>query len=95
MPDDVPQSVRVRTGGENEWRYRSIERAARLYDKNRSDSVAYACEDVVGLVDALEEVLGREDLTARQRREIAETVDRATSGVSVEVDVLDVHVGAE
>lgn len=92
MNDDIPQSVRIRCDGKNATRYRSIERATRLYGINKSDAVAYACEDVVGLADALENVLGRDDLTREQVREIAETVDSATVGLEVDVDDLEVDI---
>jgi hypothetical protein len=89
--DDVPSSVRVRTGGENAWRYYSIEEAAEWYGCNRSDAIAYAADDVVGLSGALEEVLERDDLTREQRREIADTFDSRTRGLEVElVDEVDV-----
>lgn len=82
---DVPGSVRVRTDEGNEWRFRSIERAADYYDCNRSDAVAYACEDVTQLVSAALEVLRRDDLTQEQRQEIAESF--SARGISFDVDV--------
>ena len=81
---DIPSSVRVRTGDENEWRYSAIERASEMYEKNRSDSIGHACFDVVQFVDAIEEVLERDDLTKEQRREIAETC--SCTGVEFEVE---------
>lgn len=74
MASDTPGSVRIRTGEGNEYRFDAIERAADYYDCNRSDAVAFACEDVVDLVDAVRRVLDRDDLTLEQRREIAETL---------------------
>lgn len=70
--NSVPGSVRIRTGKGNEWRFDAIKRAADYYDCNRSDAVAYASEDLVELVEAARQVLEREDLTLKQRREIAE-----------------------
>lgn len=81
---DTPSSVRIRTDDGNEWRFDSIEAAANYYDCNRSDAVAYACEDVVELVSAAREILQRDDLTVEQRREIAETL--STRAVSFKVD---------
>lgn len=81
---DEPGSVRVRTGEGNEWRFHSIERASEFFDVNRSDAVAYACDATVELVDGVQEVLKREDLTHEQRREIAETL--STAPVSFAVD---------
>ena len=81
---EIPGSVRVRTDDGNEWRYDSIERASDFYGVNRSDSVAYACEDVVQLVEAIEKVLKRSDLTLQQKSEIAETL--SARGVSFEIE---------
>ena len=92
MAQSVPGSVRIRTGDGNAWRYDAIEDASEFYDCNRSDAVGYACADVVQLVDALQGVLEREDLTRQQRREIAETL--SSRGVSFEVN-LDVEVSAD
>lgn len=86
--NSTPGSVRVRTDEGNEWRYDAIERASDLYDSNRSDSVAYACEDVVQLIEAVEVLLERDDLTLEQREEIAELF--SSRGVSFDVD-LDVE----
>ena len=83
---DTPQSVRVRTDDGNEWRFRAIERAARLYDCNRSDAVAYACEDVGQLADGIERILQREDLTLQQRQEIASVLDETSSVLSISFD---------
>jgi hypothetical protein len=46
------------------------------------------------VVDAIEDVLEREDLTLQQRREIAERIDRVTSGLKIGVD-LNVEVFVE
>jgi hypothetical protein len=95
MSEDVPASVRVRTGGDNRWRYWSIEEAAEWYGCNRSDAIAYACDDVVGIAAALEEVLDRDDLTREQRREIAKTFDEGTRGLSVDVEPAEVSIDVE
>ncbi|WP_135304107.1 DUF7692 domain-containing protein [Haloarcula amylovorans] len=87
MADNAPQSVRIRTGEGNEYRLDAIDRAAERYDRNRSDAVACACDDAVRLLDAIEDVLGRTDLTHNQREEIAARFDRAVS-VDIEVDLL-------
>ena len=83
MPE-IPGSVRIRTDDGNEWRYSSIENASDFYGVNRSDSVAYACEDVVQIVAGIEEVLERGDLTLTQKSEIADTL--TARGISFEVD---------
>lgn len=91
--DDIPSSVRIRTGEGNEWRYSSIEKAGKLFNRNRSDSIAYACESVTELVDGIEEVLGREDLTHKQRQEIAETLSTRT--ISFGVPEISVNINID
>ncbi len=44
--NQTPGSVRIRTDEGNEWRYDAIQKAANFYDCNRSNAVAFACEDV-------------------------------------------------
>ncbi|GAB3676827.1 DUF7692 domain-containing protein [Halopiger thermotolerans] len=85
--DDVPGSVRIRTGDGNEWRFDQIERVSSYYDCNRSDAVAFACHDVVELIANVEQVLSRDDLTLEQRREIAATLSTGKTTFSVETDV--------
>ena len=89
MATDTPGSVRIRTDEGNEYRFDAIEKAGEFYDANRSDAVAYACDDVVRIADALEDVLQLVD-SVQERREIAERLDRAASfdiNVSNEVAV--------
>ena len=85
--NETPGSVRIRTGQGNEWRYDAIEKAARFYDCNRSNAVAFACEDVDRLVRAAQVVLERDDLTREQRREIAETLSTRAVTFDVETSV--------
>jgi len=91
---EVPGSVRIRTDDGNQWRYDAIHAAANYYDCNRSDAIAYACEDVTGAVDFLEAVLERDDLTVAQRQELAELANHQLRGVTVDV-VDDVTVAPE
>jgi len=89
MSDQIPGSVRIRTDEGNERRYDAIQKAADYYDRNRSDAVAFACDDLPELVESAREVLNRDDLTEQQKREIAETLSsRAVSfGIETEVSV--------
>ena len=89
MFTDMADSLRIRFD-RNRYREDSIEKAARYYDKNKSDAVAYACEDVVEIVRAAEKVLQREDLTLKQRREIAETFSTRATTFDVELS-LELH----
>lgn len=92
MEADVPSSVRIRTGDENAYRFDAIEDASEFYDTNRSDAVAYACDDVVRVADAIEDVLGMID-SVEERQAVAERLDRAAS-FPVDVDV-QVTVGED
>jgi hypothetical protein len=85
MEQDIPQSIRIRTGEDNEYRYHAVEEAAEFYDCNRSDAVAYACDNVPALVDAVETVLARDDLTPKQKQEIAQEF----SGRGLQFDVTE------
>ncbi|MXV61286.1 hypothetical protein GS429_04245 [Natronorubrum sp. JWXQ-INN-674] len=82
--NETPGSVRIRTDDGNEWRFDAIQKAAAFYDCNRSNAVAFACEDVDELVSAARVVLERDDLTRKQRREIAETL--STRAVSFDLE---------
>lgn len=84
--DDAPNNVQMRIDG-HEWRYHGIERAQDLYDCNRSDAIAHACADVRRLVQGIEEVLERDDLTAQQRREMAEILSTSALDFAVNVEV--------
>lgn len=90
--NDIPGSVRIRCGEENAHRFDAIESASDFYETNRSDSVAYACDDIVRLADAIEDILQEVD-SVEERRTIADRLDRA---VSFNVDVFhEVSVGEE
>jgi len=76
--------MRIRTDGDSAHREDVIERAADYYDCNKTKTVVAACENVPQLVTAARDVLGRDDLTRQQRREMAETL--STRAVTFEVD---------
>ena len=63
---------------------RAIENAARFYDCNRSNAIAFACNEVDEIVLAARRVLEREYVTIEQRQEIAETL--RTRAVSFDVE---------
>ena len=65
---EMSKSIRIRTGGGKEWRYDAIQGATDYYEVNKSNAAAFACDDVVGFVDAIEDLLARDDLTAKQAR---------------------------
>ncbi len=78
--------MRIRTDGDKAFRADVIERAANFYGVNKTRSVVFACNDVPQLVQACEEILDRDDLTAGQKREIAETLNDTARGVEFVVD---------
>lgn len=77
--------MRIREDGKFAHRTDTIEAIASFYDASKTRSMLAAAEDVPALVDGVQEVLGREDLTLEQRREIAETLSTRT----VQFDVVD------
>ncbi|MCU4743386.1 DUF7692 domain-containing protein [Natronoglomus mannanivorans] len=93
--NQTPGSVRIRTDDGNEWRYDAIEKAANFYDCNRSNAVAFACEDVDQLVNAARRVLERDDLTRKQRREIAEILSTRAVTFDLETSLTVTRKGEE
>jgi len=85
--DEIPGSIRIRTDDGNEWRFDEIERAAEWYDTNRSNAAAFACHDVTRMVSAAKKVLQRDDLTRKQRREIASTLSTGNVRFDVELEI--------
>lgn len=81
--------MRIRTEGEYAYREDAIESASRFYDSNKTAAIVAACEDIPKMARAVEELLEREDLTTRQKQEIANAFSiRAVSfEVSKDVDV--------
>lgn len=81
---DRPKSMRTRFDDGNWHRLDAIEAAADLYDRNKTDAVTLACDDMARLADVLEEFLTRDDLTRGQQRDLADALDRA---LSLDVDI--------
>jgi hypothetical protein len=84
MQQDTPSQVRIRTGNGNEHRYKAIERASDFYGCNKTKAVVSACEDVPEMVKAARDVIRRDDLTQKQRREISDTL--STKAVSFNIE---------
>lgn len=87
IQSDTPQSVRIRTDDGNEWRYDALEKGAEFYQVNRSDAAAFACNDLAEIVGSARRVLEREDLTVKQRREIAEQLSTRAVQFDVQEDL--------
>ena len=85
MGTDIPKQVRIRTDPEAGLghRYESIEQAADFYGVSKTKAVVFACDDIRQLVEGVETVLSRDDLTPTQKTEIAEIF--AARGVDITV----------
>lgn len=86
--------MRIRTDGDYAHREDTIERIAAFYDRNKTYSMLRAADDLPAIVDAIKEILQRDDLTPRQKREIADTVSTTSIDVTVDENV-DVSLGGE
>jgi len=77
--------MRIRTDGDREHRTETIEEAAEFWDCNKTRALMLSADLVPRLISRLQEVLARDDLTLKQKREIAETL--AVPGtLSLEID---------
>lgn len=85
--------MRIRTDGDYGYREDVIEEAAEFYDRNKTAGIVSACDDVPSLVDGIVEVLEREDLTHKQRIELAETM--STRYIDYEITIQDDKIVVE
>jgi len=67
--------MRIRTDGERSHRETTIEQAAEFWDCNKTRALLLSADFAPRIVPRIEQVLAREDLTTRQKREIAETLE--------------------
>ena len=80
--------MRIRTDGERSHREETIERAAAYLGCNKSAALLRSADAIPRIGDAIADVLERDDLTRRQRREIAEALSiPGTLEVSIDEDV--------
>lgn len=80
--------MRIRTDGDKAHRMDTIEGAAAFWDCNKTRALLLSADLAPRIVPRIEQVLAREDLTARQKREIAETLSIAgTLDVEIDEDV--------
>lgn len=63
--------MRIRTDGRFAYREDDIEAAADWWDCNKTEALLRSAEAIRYIEPAIQDVLERDDLTARQRREIA------------------------
>lgn len=76
--------MRIRTDGKFGHRESTIENVQRHYQCNKTKALMLAADQVPQLHDAVADILDRGDLTADQRREIA---DRFNECRGMDVDV--------
>jgi hypothetical protein len=89
MGDSIPKQVRIRTDPDTGLghRYESIEQAADFYGVSKTKAVVFACDDIRQLVAGVETVLSRDDLTPKQKAEIADAFAARGFDVIVEENV--------
>jgi hypothetical protein len=66
--------MRIREDGKHAHRTDTIEQAAEFWDCNKTKALMRSAEFSWRIGEGIREVLAREDLTFRQKREIAETL---------------------
>ncbi|MDS0277611.1 hypothetical protein NDI85_07380 [Halomicroarcula sp. S1AR25-4] len=66
--------MRIREDGKHAHRTDTIEQAAEFLDCNKTTALMKSAEFSWRIDERIREVLGREDLTVQQKREIAETL---------------------
>ena len=66
--------MRIRTDGKHARREDTIDQAAEFWDCNKTTALMKSAEFAVRIDERIRRVLAREDLTAKQKREIAETL---------------------
>lgn len=66
--------MRIREDGKHAHRTETIEQTAEFWDCNKTTALLKSAEFARRMDERLREVMMREDLTARQKRELAETL---------------------
>ncbi|NLV08811.1 hypothetical protein GOC74_02530 [Halomicrobium mukohataei] len=66
--------MRIREDGKHAHRTDTIEQAAEFWDCNKTTALMQSAEFSRRIDERIREVLARDDLTVRQKREIAETL---------------------
>jgi len=66
--------MRIREDGKHAHRTETIEQAAEFWNCNKTSALMQSAEFAWRIDGRIREVLGRDDLTVQQKREIAETL---------------------
>ncbi|WP_324664168.1 DUF7692 domain-containing protein [Haloarcula sediminis] len=77
--------MRIREDGKHAHRTDTIEQAAEFWNCNKTKALMRSAEFSWRIDERIRDVLAREDLTARQKREIAETL-RVPGTYEIEVE---------
>lgn len=80
--------MRIRTDGKFADRKDEIGAAAEWWGCNNTEALLRSAEFVRWIEPAIQDVLARDDLTARQKREIAETLSVGSLSFSVEEELV-------
>lgn len=83
----MAQRVAIRTDRKFAHREDTIDDVTRFYGCNQTRTLRAAAEDMPRLAASIETVLSREDLTKKQRCEIAETLSTTSLNFTVDVEV--------
>jgi hypothetical protein len=78
--------MRIRTGGKHAHREDTINQVANFYERNRTESLMRAADDVPALIRAINQVLERDDLTHTQRRELANELSTRHFDFTIAID---------
>lgn len=77
--------MRIRTNGDKAFRTDTIERISDHYDRNKTDSLMLAADQIPAIHKAIEDILASDSFTVEQRREIAKRFSRAR-GIQIDVE---------
>ena len=72
--------MRIRTDGDYEYRQDVIDEATEFYGRNKTESLLRSARDIPKLVEGIQDVLKRDDLTHEQRVDLAETLSTRNFG---------------
>lgn len=81
----IQLQMRIRTDNKD-YREDVIEQIADYYNCNKTDAMIWAATDIPQVHQAIVQVLDRDDLTVKQKREICETLNDNIRGTEFHVD---------
>jgi hypothetical protein len=87
--------MRIRTDDKHAHREDTIDQVADFYERNRTESLLRAADDVPQLVRAIGRALERDDLTHEQRRELAERLSTRHFNFHFEIEGGDIEANVK